>query len=242
LTNDPLVPLLDPDAVAEAAAEIFVATARAAARERGAFVACLCGGTTPRILYELLAGPPYSGQVPWDRTDVLFGDERSVPHDHPDSNFRMASEALLDHVRLPRDQIHPIPGSNPELAAASYEQELRELYAGQPWPGFDLLLLGVGTDGHTASLFPGTAALDETTRWVVGNYVPQLASWRVTLTLPALCHAQLILFLVTGEEKAPVVAEAFGGRPHAGTYPCERVLPVRGRREILLDRAAAKLL
>lgn len=175
---------------------------------------------------------------------MLFGDERCVPADHPQSNYRLARELLFDPVRVPSRNVHRMRGEldDPVAAAASYETVLRELFRGAPLPRFDLLLLGVGQDGHTASLFPGTAALRESSRWVVANHVPQLASWRLTLTLPALCAARRILFLVTGESKARVLAEAFGGSPHEPPYPCERVVPLDGQREVLADRAAASLL
>lgn len=243
MIDETLVPLLDAEAVADAAAEIFVASANAAAERHGGFTVCLAGGSTPRRLYELLATPEFAGRVPWDNVDVVFGDERCVPTDHEDSNFRMASDRLLNRVPIPRNQIHPMMGyfSNPSRAAYFYEEELRKLYPDAAWPRFDLLLLGLGEDGHTASLFPGTDALKESERWCVANFIPDFGNWRITLTLPALCHAELILFLVTGKSKARIVAEAFGGKRHEGEpYPAERVVPVEGRREVLLDRAAAR--
>ncbi len=239
-----LVPLLDPAAVAEAAAEIFVASADSAVARQDRFVVALSGGSTPRRLYELLAAPPYRDRIPWDRTVVVFGDERCVPAEHRDSNYRMARETLLDHVPLERDRVLPMAGhlANPHRAALFYENGLKALFPDQAWPSIDLVLLGVGEDGHTASLFPGTEALKVDDRWVVANYVSRLESWRITLTLPVLNHASMALFLVTGEAKAQIVAEAFGNAPHDGQHPCELVVPLQGDREILLDQAAASKL
>jgi len=241
LNRDQLVPLLDADAVAEAAAEVFVASAHSAVDRSGRFVVALAGGSTPRRLYSLLSSPDYAEQVPWDRTHLLFGDERCVPLDHPQSNYRMVRESLLSGVAIPPDNVHPIAGdmSHPGRAAHFYEAAMRGLFPDGEWPRLDLALLGVGADGHTASLFPGTSALDERERWVAANYVAWLESWRITLTVPTLCRARMVLFLVTGGSKAAVVAEAFGGRPHPEPHPCERIVPLDGEREILLDREAA---
>lgn len=244
LSRESLVPLVDADAVAEAAAEVFVATANAAIDRDGRFIVALAGGSTPRRLYSLLSSTAYAGKVPWERTHLLFGDERCVPTDHPQSNYRMVRESLLGDVPIPADHVHPIAGemSHPGRAAHFYEAEMRGLFPDARWPRLDLALLGVGADGHTASLFPGTSALEERERWVVANYVAWLENWRITMTFPALNHARLILFLVTGKTKATVVAEAFGGGAHPEPYPCERVVPVDGEREILLDQDAASAL
>jgi len=231
----------DPEAVAETAAEIFIAAAAAAVESHDRFVVALSGGSTPRRLHALLAEPSFAPRVDWDGTWVVFGDERCVPPDHPDSNYRSARDALLDHVPIPANQVLRMEGesSNPARAAHFYETALRELFPDQPWPRLDLVLLGVGPDGHTASLFPGTDALAETERWVTANYVPGLATWRITLTLPVLNAARQILFLVTGREKSAVVAEAFGGVPHEARHPCEDVRPRDGQREVLIDEQAA---
>lgn len=236
--------LEDPAAVAEAAAEIFVATANAAVETSNRFTVALAGGTTPRETYRLLGRTEYAARVPWDRTWIAFGDERCVPPGHPDSNYRMAWEMLLARVPVPEDQVLRMEGEmeSAPRAAHFYEQRLREWFDGEPWPRFDLLFLGVGEDGHTASLMPGTDALSEHERWVAGNFIPGLGTWRITLTLPALRGAKQILFVVTGESKATVVAEAFGRRPHPTAYPCELVLPSDGQRDVLVDRAAASRL
>lgn len=236
--------LEDEATVAETAAEIFIATALASVEVRGRFVCALAGGSTPRKLYSMLALPEFSSRVPWDNSFLFFGDERCVPKDHPDSNFRMAVEALFHKVPVVGPQVHRIQGelSNPGRAAHFYEESLRELFPDEPFPRFDLVLLGIGEDGHTASLFPGTEALLETERWVVANYVAALSDWRITLTLPVFNAARQILFMATGIQKARIVAEAFGDSEHEGLHPAEQIIPRNGSREVLLDRRAATLL
>lgn len=231
----------DSGAVAETAAEIFTATAIASVEVRDRFVCVLAGGSTPKNLYSLLAQPEYAERIPWEKTWLCFGDERCVPKDHPDSNFRMALETLLHRVPVAGTQVLRIQGEldNPNRAALFYEQKLRELFPGEPFPRFDLVLLGIGTDGHTASLFPGTDAVNERDRWVTANYVPHLGSWRITLTLPAINSARQVLFLATGLSKAVAVAQAFGRDPHDEPLPSEQVNPTHGSREVLLDRPAA---
>lgn len=233
--------LPDAESVHGAAAERFLAAAREAVELRGRFMVALSGGSTPRDLYRRLAESPYRDQVPWARTYVLFGDERCVGPDDPRSNYRMAMDTLLHRVPVPVEQILRVTGeaTDPARAAAAYEAELRGLFAAEGSARFDLVLLGVGTDGHTASLFPGSGALEETSRWVAASFVPKLGSWRVTLTLPALNAARRVLFLVTGEPKARVFAEAFGSAPHPSPHPCELVAPTDGLVEVLADRAAA---
>lgn len=243
-TMPDVLTLADPEAVAEAAAEIFVATAAAAVEARGRFVVALAGGSTPEVLYRRLAGPDYAQRVPWRHTWIVFGDERCVPEDHDDSNYRMARETLLDHVPIPRHQVLRMEGEHPQASRGAffYEERLRRLYPDADFPRLDLCLLGMGDDGHTASLFPGTDALEERERWVSANYLAYRHTWRITLTLPVLTHAAQILFLVTGSAKAERVAEVFGGAPHEDTHPAELVIPEDGSREVLLDRAAAALL
>jgi 6-phosphogluconolactonase len=240
-TPSGVVILPDPESVAREAAERFVSASAEAVAARGRFVTVLAGGSTPRALYGLLATPGFRERVAWDRIVVLFGDERSVGPDDPQSNYRMASDALLDHVPVGSDQIHRMGGEARALAeaAAVYAATVRGLYPGEAAPRLDLVLLGMGPDGHTASLFPGTAALRERSRWVVANHVPQLDTWRITMTYPALGGARRILFLITGADKAPVFAEAFGGAPHDAPHPSELVVPTGGSREVLADRAVA---
>jgi 6-phosphogluconolactonase len=230
----------DADSVAAAAVKRFIDSAKRAVHRSGRFIVVLAGGSTPRALYRLLTESPQREAVAWDKTLFVFGDERCVPPDDEASNYRMARETLLDPLEIPGHRVLRIKGEQKPLEAARrYQVRLGDLFLGDKKRHFDLALLGIGADGHTASLFPGTAALDETERWVVANEVPQLDTWRLTLTLPALCQSRKVLFLATGEEKAPVIAEAFGGVEHPAPHPCERVLPRGGSREVLLDRAAA---
>lgn len=243
MTGDVLV-LADPDSVAETAAEMFVATAESAVHERGRFTVALAGGRTPQILYRRLAEREFACRIPWDAGWYAFGDERCVPPDHPDSNYRAAYDSLLSNVPIPPERILRMRGEldQPSRAAFFYEQSLRELFPDDRWPRFDLVLLGMGADGHTASLFPGTDALAERERWVTANWAPALDAWRLTLTLPALCAARQVLFLITGRDKATVVAQAFCGAPHDPPHPAERVVPTDGAREVLVDADAASLL
>jgi 6-phosphogluconolactonase len=201
----------------------------------------LAGGSTPRSLYRLLADDkgPYRTRVPWESTHVFFGDERMVPPDDPDSNARMAFESLLRHVPVPGEQVHRIRGENPDpdRAAEEYEEMLRVTFrlAGREEPRFDLVLLGLGADGHTASLFPGDLALRETVRLAVPSTAPLPPSARVTLTLPVLNAASSVLFLVTGASKSPAVQRVRRGED----LPAARVRPQNGSLLWLCDRAAA---
>jgi 6-phosphogluconolactonase len=233
----------DADAVARSAAEELARLARGAAAARGAFTLALAGGATPRRLYALLAdaGAPFRGLIPWESTHVFFGDERPVPPDHPDSNYRMAREALLAQVAV--GSVHRIRGEEPG-AAEAYEAELRSFFglpAGGPPPRLDVVLLGLGPDGHTASLFPGTAAVDETVRWVVSPFVPQLGSRRVTVTLPVLNQARAVIFLVSGAQKAATLARVLAPAPGAAPLPAARVRPDGGALWIVDDGAATAL-
>lgn len=230
----------DSDTIAEAAAKRFLDTAKRAVEKNDQFLVVLAGGSTPRVLYRRLADSPYREQVPWKKTYFVFGDERCVPPEDEASNYRMVRETLLAPLEIPEHRVLRMKGEQvPADAARRYEVRLGDLFLYRPRRHFDLVLLGVGTDGHTASLFPGTAALEETERWVAANHVPQLDGWRLTLTFPALNSARRVIFLATGEEKAQVIAEAFGDLPHAEPHPCERVRPLHARREVLIDHAAA---
>jgi len=221
--------LADPAALARAGAEELARCAADAVRERGIFTVALAGGSTPRRLYALLADEdaPFRALVPWRRTHAFFGDERHVPPDHPDSNFRMASEALLS--RVPVAGVHRILGElpDPRAAAAAYEADLRAFFGlpreGGPPPSLDLVLLGLGADGHTASIFPGSPALDERRRWVVAPWVERLAVHRITLTLPLLRRARTIAFLVSGAEKAAALARVLASPPTAPMLPAALV-------------------
>ncbi len=225
------------------AADFFLRAGEQAIAERDRFFVALSGGSTPSALYSILASPEYARRLDWSKVHFLFGDERGVPPSHPDSNFAMANRVLFTPLRIPSTQIHRMRGEyQPEIAAAQYEDTLRRLTATAPgqWPRLDLVLLGMGDDGHTASLFPGTASLDERTRWVVPSLAPQGTQSRLTLTLGVINHASVILFLVTGLNKAPVIRSVIERQPTDPVlYPAGLVQPERGRLLWYLDRAAA---
>jgi 6-phosphogluconolactonase len=230
--------------LSQAAAEEFLRTARAAVAAHGRFRVALSGGSTPKRLFQLLAAEPSRGQVDWSRTDIFWGDERCVPPDHPDSNYRMACEALLDHVSIPAEQVHRIHAERPnkDAVAREYEQTIAQVFGVQadgPPPAFDLVLLGMGPDGHTASLFPHTAALNEQKRWVVANYVPKFKADRITLTRPILNQARAVLFLVAGADKAEPLAEVLNGPADPTRLPSQSIEPSAGRLVWFVDSAAA---
>lgn len=232
----------DAAAVHEAVAGSVVAHARAAIDARGRFTLALTGGATPRGAYALLAGEPrFRDAVDWARVEAFFGDERCVPPDHPDSNYGMARDSLLSKVPIPPAQVHRMRGELPPPdAAALYEAELRALASGGEVPRLDLVLLGLGEDGHVASLFPGTAAVEERTRLVVASFVPHLDAWRITVTFPVLAAASAVLFLAEGERKAGAVAAVLRGEGGTGDGPpARRVRPASGAVTWILDRAAA---
>jgi len=224
------------------AAQRFIAAADRAAKSTGRFAVVLSGGSTPKGLYALLATPPFAERIPWPRVHLFWGDERCVPPDHADSNYRMAHEVLISRVALPAANVHRLRGEiEPQVAAAEYEQLLKEFFSlskGAP-PRFDLILLGLGDDGHTASLFPGSVALKETQRLVVANFVDKLSAHRLTLTLPVLNHGAEVAFLVAGHAKAAVVNAILGTKTAAPILPAAQVRPVRGRLVWLVTQDAA---
>lgn len=237
-----------PDAgqVALSAAEHWVLHAARSQAARGGFSVALSGGATPKKLHELIASAPYRDRVDWGHIEIFFGDERAVPPDHPDSNYRMARETLLDRVPILEERVHRMQGEPADLAAEArrYSRLLEERLerTGEGVPILDLVFLGMGGDGHTASLFPGTAALSERREHVVANDVPQLSTRRLTLTFPVLNAARSVVFLVTGEGKAERVAEIFEVRPGAPAFPAGRVRPNPGELLWLLDAAACSRL
>jgi 6-phosphogluconolactonase len=232
----------DHAALSLAAAVLFSVQAQEAVQTRGRFVVALAGGNTPRGTYDILAGLPFRGEVPWDKVHVFFGDERCVPPDDLRSNQRMVREALLEHVPIPQNQIHPILClASPEEAAGRYETILRGFFAVGP-PRFDLVLLGMGEDGHTASLFPNTPALDEQDRWAVGVCPPTQELCRVTLTRPTINQAAVIAFLVSGEDKAATLREVQEGPHDPHRLPAQLIQPSEGQLLWLVDQAAARLL
>jgi 6-phosphogluconolactonase len=240
-----VVVLPDLSALAYEAAKRFARLARRSIGETGRFAVALAGGSTPRPLYELLATEPFRGQVPWHRVHLFWGDERCVPPDDPQSNYRMVREALLDgSTLLPDENVHRVPAERPpEEAAAAYEEALRAFFrCDDSFPRFDLVLLGMGPDGHTASLFPGGAALDETERSVVANWVPQQNAWRITLTYGALNAAHHIIFLVAGAGKAVTLREVLQPDSLRPPLPAQQVRPRAGTLTWLVDEAAASQL
>jgi 6-phosphogluconolactonase len=223
-------------------AERMVAHARDAIAHRGRFLLALSGGSTPRPLYELLASRPFATQIDWPRVHVFWGDERCVPPDQPGSNYRMAREALLDHVPLPPANVHRIRGEDEAAqAAAAYEELLGTFFGSReisPKVSFDLVLLGMGADGHTASLFPGSAAVRETHRWVVASPGPQPGSWRVSLTPVLLNAAENVTFLVSGADKAERLKDVLeDGQPDL--LPAQSIRPTHGALHWMIDAAAA---
>lgn len=234
----------DANALIEAAAQRWLEVANNAINTRGKFHVALSGGSTPSSLYRLLALPKFAERIPWDRVHIYFGDERTVPPDHVDSNFCMAKQALLDHVSIPAANIHRMMGEleDPHAAASAYTQELTTHLplSAQGVVQFDLLLLGVGTDGHIASLFPATPVLHERARLVEAVYVEKLDSWRITLTLPVIDQARHVMILVSGAAKAAVMRDVFTTQS-TPPYPVQLINP-QGTLEWHLDQAAAAAL
>lgn len=229
-----------PTALTQAAANLVLASAEEAVRERGRFVWGLSGGGTPEALYRKLTVPPYSTAMPWRATFVFWGDERWVPTGHPDSNQRMATEALLAHGPAARANIIPVPteDTSPDESAASVEDALRGLFGDAPVRP-DLLLLGIGPDGHTASLFAGTSALDERERLFTANRVPQLDTWRITATLPLINASRHVVFLAQGRDKAGALRFVLHRADGEPPLPAALVAPDDGALTWMLDRQAA---
>lgn len=241
----------DPKELSRAGAGEFSRCAREAITDHGQFSVALSGGSTPQETYSLLAqqqGDPAT-RLPWEKIHIFFGDERHVPPTHHDSNFRMANESMLSKIPIPPQNIHRIQAElDAAVAASKYEEDLRNFFStANPWPRFDLIMLGVGPCGHTASLFPDTTALNENSRWVVANWVGKLNSYRITFTFPVINHAAEVMFQVAGDDKSAILKEVF--RQDKGSqdskeeeYPCQRVQPVSGRLLWIIDKDAAKLL
>ncbi|HWB12256.1 MAG TPA: 6-phosphogluconolactonase [Pirellulales bacterium] len=234
--------------LSRAAADKFCALAREAIQRHRVFSVALSGGSTPRDFYALLAKSdgPYRGQLEWDRIHFFWGDERHVPPDHADSNFRMANEAMLSVVPVPSGNVHRIPAEMPDAdaAAQAYEEELGRFFRPEKdqLPHFDLALMGLGPDGHTASLFPQTAALHERHRWVVGNWVEKLHTHRITLTAPVLSSAAHVLFLVAGADKAVALRDVLHGPYHPDQWPAQLFRNSSAQVTWLLDQLAARQL
>jgi 6-phosphogluconolactonase len=223
------------DALASAAA-VLIADGLAGGRR---YSVALSGGSTPKKLFERLASPEYRDRLPWDSLVLYWGDERHVPPDHADSNYRMTRETLLDRVPIPVGNVHRIPTEgDPAADAAAYAATLRVAWP-DGMPRFDLVFLGMGPDGHTASLFPGTPAVHESARSVVANFVPKFNSWRVTLTPPALNAASKVVFLAAGADKAARLREVLTGPVNIDELPSQVVRPSSRDLTWFVDRAAA---
>jgi 6-phosphogluconolactonase len=239
--------LPDGTTMAKEAAEELVRTAENAVKQHGRFTIALAGGSTPKALYHLLVeDPALRNRVPWDKMGVFFGDERHVGPGHPDSNFQMATDALLSKAPLKPEQVKRIKGeyADTEQAAREYEAEIRnyfQLRVGE-FPRFDLILLGMGNEGHTLSLFPGTKALHETERVVTNNWVGKLFTERITLTAPAANHAANIMFLVTGSDKALALKAVLEGPYEPEQLPAQMIRPANGNLLWLVDTAAGAML
>lgn len=234
--------LADAEALAHEAATLILAQSLEVVSVKGTFSIGLSGGSTPKKLYELLANPnkEFFGQAPWDRTHYFWTDERHVAPDHPESNYRMANEAMLAHVPVPNDNVHRVLGelTSAQEAATQYQSQLTMFFG--ELPRLDLVLLGMGTDGHTASIFPGSEVLTEKRRLVSAPWVEKLNSYRITLTLPVLNNANAVVFLVSGEEKADILREVLKG-PDA-RFPAQAIQPTHGTLRWLLDSAAGSRL
>jgi 6-phosphogluconolactonase len=232
----------DGEDLSRAAAEIFALTAEQAIASQGRFSVLLCGGETPRRAYELLGQEPLRSRIPWQRVHLFWGDERCVAATDPASNALMVRRVLLERVPIPEEQIHPIAcGTDPEVAAARYEALVRAHFP-QGGARFDLALLGLGEDGHTASLFPDSPSLDEQERWVAATRKEGEEIMRISLTPPALNQAHLVLFLVSGAHKASVLHRVLEGPSIPRLLPAQLIAPSRGRLVWMVDRGAARLL
>ncbi len=229
------------------AADLFTDLARKAVAERGLFVVSLAGGRTPEPLYRLLSKPPYSRSIDWSKVHLFFGDERCVPPDHRRSNYRMVRKALISSIDIPQDNIHRMKAELPPAQAAlEYERGIKSFFSERGLehkngvPVFDLFLLGLGPDGHTLSLFPGTKALEERERLVVENRVD--GEWRLTMTYTLACAARHLVFLVAGSEKAEALRRLLSGRHNVADLPAAGIRPVDGELLYLADREAAGLI
>ena len=239
--------LPDGAAIAKRAAQEFVQAAAAAVRAKGSFNVSLAGGSTPKALYSLLVNDPtLRSELPWDKIHLFFGDERHVPPDHPDSNFRMATEAMISKSPLKPAQVTRIKGEYPDAAQAAleYEKTLREYFKLKDgeYPRFDLLLAGMGNEGHTLSLFPGTKALHADARIVVSNWIGKLCTERITLTAPAASNAAEIIFMVTGADKACALKAVLEGPFEPEQLPAQLLQPENGKLLWLVDAAAGSML
>ncbi|WP_202882300.1 6-phosphogluconolactonase [Candidatus Manganitrophus noduliformans] len=236
----------DREDLGDQAARSFVRLAQEAVSLRGRFSAALAGGATPRALYRSLVSAAFAEKISWKSVHLFWGDERAVPPGHPDSNYHLANETLISHVPIPPQNVHRMRGERSDLQAAAdeYEKTLHDFFGPSDpgWPSFDLVLLGIGSDGHTASLFPGSPVLKETVRWVAAPYVEKLNAVRLTLTLPALNHARRVIFLAAGKEKRSIIRDVLSDDSPSTDLPARMVQPRKGARLFFLDQDAAALL
>ncbi len=230
----------DKPSFVDGSADFIADLAARALAERGRFIIALSGGGTPEPIYARLASPDYRDRMAWEKVHIFFGDERCVPPDDARSNYRMVREAWLDHSPIPAANIHRIRAEDdPALEALRYEQDIAGLYRSARLPAFDLVLLGMGENGHTASLFPGTAVLRETVRWVVAQYVEVMTAWRVTFTVPLINAARHVAFLAEGAGKAQMLRNVLEGPYQPDVWPSQLIQPVSGELHWLVDAAAA---
>ncbi len=239
----------DYESLSQTAAENFSFLAQKIIREKGVFCCALSGGSTPKRVYEILGAPPYQTELPWGKVHFFFSDERSVPPDHPESNFKMIDDCFFSKIELPDQNIHRMKGElDPEKAEMEYAQEIKDVLKlnqafqeKSSFPRFDLILLGIGSDGHTASLFPGTAALKEKEKWVTAYYVEKLKMYRISLTFPVINAAAAVAFLVSGSEKAEIVSRVISRASGDELFPADQVQPESGELIWYLDSDAARL-
>jgi 6-phosphogluconolactonase len=247
LNEDQVDVFADMKSLTVAAAERFALLATQAVEHHGAFSVSLSGGSTPKALYRFIAtDPTIRSKIPWSKVHLFFGDERHVPPEHPDSNFRMANEAMLEALGATQVHVHRVLAELTDAgqAAAQYEADLREFFEprgllDEGFPRFDLMFLGMGPDGHTASLFPNSAALQEATRWVTANWVEKFKSDRITMTFPVIDSAAEIILLVSGADKASLLTDVLQAPAGVQKYPVQRVRPRNGIKRWMLDASAA---
>ena len=233
----------DPSELAETAANIFTSTAKACVTKKNLFTVAISGGSTPRGMHKLLAEEPFRSDIQWNKTHIFWVDERCVPVDDPESNFGLAKKDFLERIPIPLEQIHPMAGEfAPEEGAKKYQEEMERVFQIQEedFPTFDLIFLGMGNDGHTASLFPGAKSSRAPDRWVIAVKGGNPNVYRLTLTYDVLNRARRVCFMVSGKEKAPIVKTVLENKD--ARLPAQKIQPVQGELTWLLDREAASLL
>ncbi len=238
-----IIQVADAQALAQKAAAMFQQMAQETIARQGQFTVALAGGSTPKAMFALLASEPYRSSIHWAQVYLFWGDERCVPPEHADSNYRMTKEALLEPVGVPPQNVFRMRGeADPARAAREYSAQLQQLFQTDSWPRFDLVFLGMGADGHTASLFPGTSALHAAADAIaVENYVEKLNAYRLTLTAATINQAQAIVFLVGGADKAATLQAVLEGPYQPDLYPSQLIQPVNGTLTWIVDKAARGL-